>query len=415
MAKTVVIIIGLFFCLSAYGQAPVISPSVPVVNQGGTLNFSCTSNCGTGGSWSCSGCAGSINSGTGVYTAPSSVMNKQSCGGYQCLPNNHIFNERIDSLSVNSNSANWIAASGSSQVSYGPTVPINYCDGSTPTQSQVFYYTTANNGSFQIPAYPFARIEQGWASAHGITGVNGGVPYVPFTVDHHFVCMDTTNGTIQEMYQFYPAGTATGIESCPTCTSQSGQRYLTFGYALPANGSTNAGGTDLWPLMLRLQELEQAVANSGTINHALLFTLPAGSIANSTFIWPATAGSSGSGSIPYGARARLKSTFNVSGFTYSGCTGTCLAAAKIILTQLQQYGLILSDIGGGWQVDLEDTRLPLAYAQAFSAIFYSTITPSNFEFVDESRLWRLRLLLGKRTLVGRPSVTRQALAHPLWT
>src|ERR1700730_512474 len=134
----------------AFGQV-VITPLVPpVVNQGGVIQF--TANVPV--KWSCPGCAGSIDPNTGVYTAPAVVNSQQSYGGCQLLPNDHIYNTRIDSLPVNSNSAAWIAGSGTVPFSYVPAWNVNYVDSSTPTQNMAFLYTPANNGSFVIPQYP---------------------------------------------------------------------------------------------------------------------------------------------------------------------------------------------------------------------------------------------------------------------
>jgi hypothetical protein len=345
----------------------MISPSFPVVKQGASITFTCVSNCGTGGTWSCPGCAGSIDSSTGVYTAPATVTAKQSAGGYQLLPNNHIFNTRIDSLPVNADSATWIAASGTVPFNYLPSFPLNYANGSTPTESEVFAYTPANNGTFQIPAFPYAKIETGWLSAR---------QYNPFNADHHFIVIDSTTGNLQEMYQYYPAGSnGAGQNNCPTCTSQSGIRYAYSGYKLPTP-TTDAAGLPLTPLILRLQEVEQAIATSGTINHALRMTLPLGSCASSN-IWPATTFATDGGAIPFGARFRLKSSFNITGFS---------PIAQILLTQLKQYGLILADGGYGWQSNAEYTRWPKAIMDAMQSINNAGIGPSNFEAVDESGL-----------------------------
>jgi Putative Ig domain/Malectin domain len=355
------------------GGVLTITPSAPAVNQGGTINF--TEAAGDAGTWSCAGtdssgnptiCSGSINSSTGVYTAPATVTNQQTAGGMQLLPNNHIFNTRVDSLPVNSNSATWIAGAGTVPFNYLPSFPINYANGSTPTESEVFYYTSINNGTYQIPAYPFTKIEGGWLSAR---------QYNPFNSDHHLLVMDTTNGTMQEMYQYYPAGTNTG-QSCPLCTSQSGQRYSNSAYPLPVHPTTDAAGLDLWPLLLRMQEVEQAIATSSTINHALRFTLNLGYCASSN-IWPATSFATDGGTVPFGARARLKSSFNISGYS---------ATAQILLTQLKQYGIILADGGYGWQSSVETTRWPKSIMDAFQQIQNANIAPSNFEFVDESGL-----------------------------
>jgi len=289
------------------------------------------------------------------------VTAQQSVGGYQLLPNNHIFNTRIDSFPLSSNSSVLVSASGTATLKYYEiSKPINYTNSSTPSQGVDFYYTPANNGAFQIPAYPFAKIEGGWISA--ITNQNS---------DHHLLTLDTSTGNLQDMYQFYTAGSNS---ACPACTSQGGVKYSTTSYDLPPNGTADAAGMYLTPLILRLQDVEQAISTGGTINHALRFTLPMGYCASSS-VWPATTRATDGGTIPFGTRFRLKSSFDISGFS---------PIAQILLTQLKQYGLILADGGTGWSIDVEYTKWPTTIANALYEISFAKITASNFEVVDES-------------------------------
>jgi hypothetical protein len=351
---------------SSNGQAPVISPTNPAVNQGQTDTFIAIANCGgSGGTWSVTG-AGSIASTgacTATYTAPAVVNAQQSCGGLQCLPNNHIVNTRIDSLSPHASSASWIAAMSNASLYILTAIPINYVDATTPLESQTFGFTPLNNGLFQIPAFPDLNIECGYWSAR---------QYNPLNCDHHQIEIDL-NGTIQEMYNYYPPGTNPG---CLSCTSASGQRYSANSYALPANGSTDAASMDLAPLMLRAQEVEVACSTAGTINHALRLTLNPAAEGN-TFIWPATRHAATGGVVPYGARMRLKSSFNVSGFS---------ACAQIILNGIKNYGLINADGGTTMQAIAEGTRWPKVYLDVLKEIQNANINKSNFEFVDESSL-----------------------------
>ena len=361
----------------ATSAAVAITPSVPpAVNQGTTFQFTANA----AGTWSCSGtdstgapspCAGSIDSTTGLYTAPATVKAQQSYGGFQVLPNNHIFNTRVDSLPVNPHSAAWIAGAGTVAVNYLPSFPINYIDDTTPTAVQHFYYSPGNDGVFQMPQYPDAKVEGGWFASN-LLG------------DKHWPSIDTTNGIFQEMYQSLisaPAGQPV-FSPCPTCTADSGVRYASSTYDLPTKGSTDAAGLYLMPLVLRLQEVEQALASGGTINHALRMTLNQGFCASSN-IWPAQTFATDGGVVPFGARFRLKSGFDISKFS---------PVAKILLTQLKQYGLILADGGYGWQINVENTRWPSSIdniynqAGAFAEIAAANIGPSNFEAVDESGL-----------------------------
>lgn len=363
----------------------LITPSAPpAVNEGTTFKFAAN----VPVTWSCPGCAGSVDP-DGTYHAPQSVTPQQSYGGYQLLPNDHVFNTRIDSLPANSTSATWIAGAGTGHVNYLPTFPVNYVNSSTPAQSMVFQYTPANNGTFQISPYPFARIQSGWFS----------LPFGGW--DRHFFAINTDTGVFQEMYNYYAAG---ANSACGTCTSQSGVIYHNTDYALPANGSTNAAGTFIMPLTLRLQEWENAVATNGTINHALAMTLSNGYIQLHGKIWPATATTSaGGGVIPYGARFRLKSNYNISGFS---------AAAQVLLKQLKEYGLILTDGGLNWLVAIEYTRWPATYYNALNEIGGANIQPSNFEVVDESGL---EVSASSGVTTGGEKVVATSITNPTLT
>src|SRR5580693_7850602 len=99
--------------LPALAQVAITPSTPPTVNQGTTFKFMAN----TAVSWSCPGCAGSIDA-DGTYHAPQSVKAQQSFGGFQVLPNNHILNTRIDSLPVNASSTAWIAGAGAIQVNY---------------------------------------------------------------------------------------------------------------------------------------------------------------------------------------------------------------------------------------------------------------------------------------------------------
>ncbi len=347
--------------LPVFGQVSITPVKPPAVNGGATYQF--TANVPV--TWSmAAGSKGSINPTTGVYTAPTLVSAQQTYGGCQLLPNNHVFNTRIDSLPVHAQSSAWISGSGGVPVNYLPSFPVNYVDNSTPLQNMVFAYTSGNNGSFTIPAYPGARIETGW--------FNG-----PFTgSDRHLFTINTNSCGFQELYNLYQVGQNT-FNPCPECTSQSGVKYSGSSYDLPANGATDAAGLYVMPLTLRFQELQRAVLTGGTINHALRFTLQNGYISGNSHLWPAMTHNPEGGTIPYGARFRLKSNFNISGFS---------PIAQILLTQLKQYGIILADAGYGWQVTTEYAKWPKTYRDAFDEIRYAEIAPANFEAVDESSL-----------------------------
>jgi hypothetical protein len=294
----------------------------------------------------------------------------------QLLPNNHVYNTRIDSLPVNANSSAWIGVTTTPLTLWGISFPINYTSASTPTQNIVFFYTPSNNGSYQIPTFPGtyptdARIENGWVSA--TTNQNA---------DHHLLTINTATGALQDMYQYYNAGLNS---SCATCTSQGGIKYSASSYALSGGGTSDAAGMYITPATLRLQELENAVATNGSIRHAMRMTLGQGFCASAN-IWPAQAFANDGGTVPFGARFRLKSSYTKSTYSSVCQTATCESAVQILITQLKQYGLILADGGGSWATQPEYTKWPTQFANALYEISSSGLTPANFEAVDESSL-----------------------------
>jgi len=99
--------------------------------------------------------------------------------------------------------------------------------------------------------------------------------------------------------------------------------------------SADAAGMPIAPLLVTGAELE-----AGLVPHALRFILPNPSMAGGVYVHPATHAGGPSGDSlypPYGARFRLKSSFDLSQLPN--------AAAKVVAVALQTYGMFLDDGG----------------------------------------------------------------------
>ncbi|HET9031791.1 MAG TPA: hypothetical protein VFN25_02685 [Dokdonella sp.] len=127
--------------------------------------------------------------------------------------------------------------------------------------------------------------------------------------------------------------------------------------------SADAAGFPIAPLLVNADEV---AANAGIANsdlgHAIRFVLPnarmatdnsLGGIGGRLYVRPAShaGGPSGpSSSVPYGVRMRLKSNFNMSGYS---------SAAQVILRTMQRYGIVLAD-GGNIALTFETDRYTTA-------------------------------------------------------
>src|SRR5207302_10522205 len=112
--------------------------------------------------------------------------------------------------------------------------------------------------------------------------------------------------------------------------------------------SAEAAGLSILAGLARPDEgLPTAQGGQGAINHALRFTLPSGDV-NPPYIYPASHvvnTSSGSTKLPFGARLRLMNTPAV-----NAKISTLGPQAQIIAHAMQQYGLVLADIGSAMYV-----------------------------------------------------------------
>lgn len=101
--------------------------------------------------------------------------------------------------------------------------------------------------------------------------------------------------------------------------------------------SAMSSGLSLFAGMVKWEELQ-----TGAVNHALNFEAPQHTVGNATYVYPADdgevyafKGTSGY-QLPYGARLRLKASFNITSFT---------PEAKIVAQAMKTYGIYLSDTG----------------------------------------------------------------------
>lgn len=273
------------------------------------------------------------------------------------FPKDNIWNRRVDGLPLDSNSSayiNTIGINGGLHPDFGSGtwdggpigIPYDTVSGNQARVDIRFYYGDESDpGPYPIPSN--AQIEGGSQS-------DG---------DRHILVLDTGACMLYEVYDAW-------LMSDGTWSAGSGAVYDLNSNKLRPEGwtSADAAGLPILPGLVRYDE-----AASGEINHAIRFTA---SDTRKAYVWPARHfASSQTSSIypPMGQRFRLKSDFDIAGFS---------PIVKTILTAMKTYGIILADNGSSWFISgAPDSRWDNDILRELK-----NVTGSNFEAVDVSGL-----------------------------
>jgi S-layer homology domain len=234
--------------------------------------------------------------------------------GCSLFPSTNVWNKRIDHLPLRGDSSTLIATIGAGaplHPDFGETlaygIPYNIVGSGTPRSTVSFDYADESDpGPYPIPANP--KIEGG--------------------SDRHLLMWDTSACYLYELFAAQRTGSG--------WHAGSGAIWNLRSNALRPDGWTSADAAGL-PILPGLVRYEEVAA--GAILHAIRFTAPH---TRSAHIYPARhdAGEGSSPSLPpMGLRVRLKSSFDISGFS---------PQARVILTAMKRYGMILADNGSPW-------------------------------------------------------------------
>ncbi len=252
--------------------------------------------------------------GSAVQAAPAGTALPVPGTSCTVFPATNVWNMDVSALPVNTKSKMWkrSAAAGTTLLhpDFGPPaygLPYDVVNGATHSFTTVkFQYKSESDPG----PYPF----------DAATHVEGGS-------DQHALMVDSRDCTLYELYRARWNGGAP--------TAGSGAIFdLTSNALRPAGWtSADAAGLPIFPGLVRWDEVQ-----AGHIDHAIRFTVDCTTTA---YIWPARhqAGVSDSHCPPMGARFRLRSGFDISGFS---------ADAQVILRAMQRYGMIVADNGTNW-------------------------------------------------------------------
>jgi len=250
-----------------------------------------------------------------------------SLNGFLPFPADNLWNQNIASAPVDPNSAaiiNYIGATdpvhpdfGSGEYN-GSSIGIPYIVVDSQQAPVVINFTgygdESDPGPMPVPAS--APIE--------------GYPN-PGSGDRHVLVLDNSNCWLYELYSSYPQtdGSWNAASAAVWDLQSDEQRPLTW-------TSADAAGLSIFAGLARYDEVA-----SGAIKHALRFTLQN---SRAAFVPPAShwaATTTNANAAPMGMRLRLKASFDISSFS---------ATNQVILTALQQYGMIMADNGSNMYI-----------------------------------------------------------------
>jgi IPT/TIG domain len=244
-----------------------------------------------------------------------------SLNGFLPFPSDNLWNKDISSSPVDPNSANILNFIGNS-IGLHPDFGAGLYNGS----SMGIPYSVVDGSQSLIP---INYTSYGSESDPGpmpipLTAPIEGYPN-PGSGDRHVLVLDSANCFLYELYSSYPQTAQWNVGSGAVWDLLSDeQRPYTW-------TSADAAGLPIFPGLVRYDEVA-----AGAIQHAIRFTVQSTSAG---FVPPAShwaSNSSNQYAPPMGMRLRLKSSFDVSGFS---------AANQVILNALKKYGLILADNG----------------------------------------------------------------------
>ncbi len=193
-----------------------------------------------------------------------------------------------------------------------------------------------------------------------------GYPH-PGTGDRHVLVLDKDGCWLYELYNSVLEKNGSWSANSTAVWDMTMNELRPYGWT-----SADAAGLPIFPGLIRYDEVA-----SGAINHAVRFTVP---VTREAFVAPAShwaSSNTSSSAPPMGTRLRLKSGFNISGFS---------AQNQVILTALKKHGMILADNGSAIYI----TGAPDSRWNNSDLAHLGTLTAADFEVVQMGAIYTPR-------------------------
>ncbi len=273
------------------------------------------------------------------------------------FPDDHIWNTPVDTSPLDPNSDAYARSIGFDKEFYpafGPTYTGLY-DG--------IPYTTVDNSQEMVP---INFVLYGHVSDPGPYPIPKNAPIEDAEAqnsDRHVLVVNTDTCVLYELYNAH-------LQTDGSWKADSGAVFDLRGYDLRPAGwtSAEAAGMAILPGLVRYEEVE-----AGEINHAIRFAVKP---TRNEYVWPARHEASDINDEnvpPMGQRFRLKSSYDVSGFS---------PQARVIAEALQKYGMILADNANEWKLfGAPDDRWDVEQLRELKQLGFA-----DFEAVDVTSL-----------------------------
>jgi hypothetical protein len=274
------------------------------------------------------------------------------------FPKSNAWKQRVDRLPVAANSAQIVSSIGADRglkADFGSGlwegapigIPITVVGRRQPKKRVAFEYADeSDRGPYPIPRN--VKIEGGRHS-------DG---------DRHALVLDRDSCRLYELFALYPQGRGWRAGSGAIWNLRS-NRLRPAGWT-----SADAAGLPVLPGLARYDEVRR-----GVIDHALRFTVRR---TRRAYVYPARhyASNSTDPSLPpMGLRVRLRASFDVRGYPRQ---------ARVVLTALKRYGMMVADNGSDWFISGE----PHPRWRNDELRSLARVRGSDFEVVDTSALAR---------------------------
>lgn len=288
-----------------------------------------------------------------------SVGQTANLNGFVPFTGSSLWNTDISSVPVDPNSStimtNWVGSVNvhpdwGTDPTYG--IPYVVVNGTQPLVNLNLKAYASDSDPGPMPVPNNAPIEGGSSS----------------TGDRHVLVLDNGNCFLYELYNSSVNSDGSWNADSTAVWDLLGNEQRPYTWT-----SADAAGLPIFPGLVRYDEVA-----AGSIQHAFRFTLPKTSAAFTppASHWAAT--SSDPTAPPMGMRLRLKSSYDISGFS---------AQMQVILTAMKHYGLILADNGSAlfvtgvsdsrWGSDLDS--LKAVPASAFEVVQMNPVyTNANY-------------------------------------